>query len=109
MLAEVTQLNSRIAALAPVLNAPEARGLVSVSTAPATTPVDLVAKRAPGSAGIHVFAVAMRDAATRATFRVNQTALTTANVLWENRSIPVVGGGFEDDFGPYGVHAYVLS
>jgi len=107
MLAEVTQLNARITELAAVITNQNATG-VSVTTEPVSVPVAVLAKQGPGSDTITIFAVAMRDAKVRATFRVPSGA--AASVMWEdNRTLPIQGGLFTDQFDSYGVHIYKIK
>jgi hypothetical protein len=52
----------------------------------------------------------MRNAPTKAIFRVNGlSGKAVAEVIDENRRIPVVNGRFEDDFKPYDVHIYCIK
>ncbi len=109
MLAAVTAINGQIRELAPALNAPVTSTTVTVSTSNAAVPVD--ARWAVSPAGRYVFAVAMRDGATTATFRVPSASpplAGTADVIGENRSIPIRAGAFEDTFHGYDVHLYRL-
>lgn len=71
----------------------------------AQVPIHMMVKRYRGAT--YLFAVVMRNGATRGTFKVrNLPAKATAEVLGENRSISVVGGKLEDAFQPYDVHLY---
>ena len=103
MLAGVTALNAQIRELAPVLNSPDISG-ASVKSSEVSVPVDIMAKRYKGST--YLFAAGMRNGNTRASFTVNGISAATAEVIGENRSIPVRQGKFEDDFTAYGVHLY---
>ncbi len=47
----------------------------------------------------------MREQGTKASFTV-KSAKGTAEVIGENRTIPLKNGKFEDDFKPYEVHLY---
>jgi len=59
---------------------------------------------------VYIFAVGMRNAPTKAIFRVNGlSGKAVAEVIDENRRIPVVNGRFEDDFKPYDVHIYCIK
>ena len=100
LLAGVTAINRQIQSLAPALNSPTiAEGVAVTSDAP----VDAIAKRQGDSTW--VFSVAMRDQPAKATFVV-KGATGTAEVLGENRTIPLKDGKFEDAFKPYDVHLY---
>ena len=59
----------------------------------------------------YLFAVAMRRATTSATFSglTNLPSGASVEVLGENRTIPLNGATFSDDFGPYGVHLYKIQ
>ncbi|RPH39363.1 MAG: hypothetical protein EHM91_12485 [Planctomycetota bacterium] len=103
LLAGITAVNKQIQSLAPVLNSPTVVDGVAVTS---DAPVDAIVKRQGDST--YVFAVAMREQAAKATFTV-KGARGTAEVLGENRSIPVKDGTFEDDFKPYDVHLYRIK
>jgi len=102
LLAGVTAINRQIQSLAPALNSPTIPDGVAV-TSPADAPVDAIAKRQGDSTW--VFSVAMREKAAKAVFTV-KGATGSAEVLGENRTIPLKDGKFEDDFKPYDVHLY---
>ncbi len=58
----------------------------------------------------YVFAVAMRNGATKATFTVKGLdGKATAEVIGENRRIPAEGGKFADEFKPFDVHLYKIT
>ena len=104
--AAVEAIDATIAMLAPVLNTRTVTNGVTVSTT-GSIPVDTMLKRQGGAT--YVFAVAMRGAATTATFTLRDfPATATASVIGENRDIAVAGGTFSDDFAPYGVHLYAI-
>jgi hypothetical protein len=107
MLKGVTELNAEITRLAPIINAPDERIGVAVlgGERPQRPPVAAVGKR--GGRDAYVFAVGMRNAETRVAFalpRARNNAV--AEVLGEDRTIPIRDGRFEDVFGPYQVHLY---
>ncbi|MFH1569380.1 MAG: hypothetical protein ABIL09_15395, partial [Gemmatimonadota bacterium] len=105
MLAAVTALNAQIRELAPVLNSPTIGDGVQVTSAAAAVPVAAMVKRYGGAT--YLFAAAMRDGATTATFALaGGPTAGTAEVLGEGRSVPLAGGVLTDAFGPYGVHLY---
>ncbi|MBV8879081.1 MAG: hypothetical protein JO332_03860, partial [Planctomycetaceae bacterium] len=103
LLAGVTAINQQIQSLAPALNSPT---IVDGATVKSESPVDVLVKR-PADA-TYVFAVGMREQATKAAFEV-KGAKGTAEVLGENRTIPLKDGRFEDDFKPYDVHLYRIK
>jgi hypothetical protein len=107
MLAAVTALNRQITELAPVLNRPTERGAATVVTEKPEVPVALMVKRHAGST--YLFAVAMRDKATTATFRLNGMEGKTLEVLDEKRSIVTKNGSFSDRFGPWDAHIYRVA
>jgi hypothetical protein len=108
MLAAVTRLNRQITRLASVLNTPTLREGLRVTTEPSTVPVAAMVKRASGV--LHVFAVAMRETATTATFTLPDLKGRHAiEVLEENRSLTVSDGVFQDRFEPWDVHLYRLK
>lgn len=103
LLAGVTAINQQIQSLAPALNSPTIADGVKVTTRGPEAPVDAIAKR-QGDA-TYVFSVAMRDQGTKASF-VAKGATGAAEVIGENRSIPLKDGTFDDEFKPYEVHLY---
>lgn len=105
MLAAVTALNRQIRNLAPVLNSPTVEGRVEVASSAGDVPIATMFKQHRGST--YLFAVAMRDALTRASFSISGlTGEGAAEVLGEERAIAVQDGKFADDFQPYAVHLY---
>ena len=103
LLAGITAVNKQIQSLAPALNSPTVLdGVATTSDAP----VAAIVKRQGDST--YLFAVAMRDQASKATFTV-KGARGTAEVLGENRSLPVKDGKIEDEFKPYEVHLYRIK
>jgi hypothetical protein len=106
MLAAVTKINRQIGALAPVLNSPTV-------TEPATaiakdSPVDVMVKRYGGAT--YLFAVAMREAPTRALFTLRGlSGQRTVEVLGEDRTREAKDGVFDDDFKSWDVHLYRLA
>jgi hypothetical protein len=103
LLAGVTAINKQIQSLAPALNGPTIPDGVAVTSSDADAPVDAIAKRQGDSTWL--FSAAMRDKAAKASF-VLKGARGSAEVLGENRTIPLKNGKFEDDFKPYEVHLY---
>ncbi len=105
MLEAVTAINRQIHELAPVLNSPTVVDGAVVRSSSSDVPVHAMVKRHGGAT--YLFAVAMRNASTRAEFSLQGVpARATAEVLGENRRIAVQRGRFEDDFKPYEVHLY---
>jgi hypothetical protein len=108
MLAAVTAINAQIRALAPVLNSPSVMDAVTVQSSKADVPVAHMVKRHNGVT--YLFAAAMRNESTRATFKIKVPSKAhIAEVLEESRTIPIHNGAFADNFDPYGVHLYLLS
>lgn len=105
MSAAVAAINRQIRELAPVLNGPPLRGGVTVES---PVPVDAVAKRHGGST--YLFAAAMRNAPSRASFRVRGLrGRAPVEVLGEGRSIGSVDGAFSDDIEGYGVRLFRIA
>lgn len=102
MLEAVTAINRQIRELAPALNSPTIRGEVKVESSDPAAPVDAMVKRHGGRT--FVFAVAMRDRQTTATFRLGGPA--SVEVLGEGRTIQALEGSFTDSFRGYDVHLY---
>jgi len=105
MLAAVTKINHQIHSLARAINSPTVDGAVTVASSNPDVPVSVMTKQLDGDTCI--FAVSMRAPTTKATFTVKGApAGATAEVLGENRSIPLAGGAFADGFTDYEVHVY---
>lgn len=108
MLAAVTRINRRIAALAAVLNGPTVSGRIAVASQNADVPVAVMMKEHNGAA--YVFAVCLRGEDTRAEFAVRGlTGPRTVTVLDEDRTLESRDGVFADDFGPWDVHLYRIA
>jgi hypothetical protein len=106
--AALRQINAQLKELAPILDTRPIGNGVTVSSSNPAAVVDVLLKRFGGAT--YLFAVAMRDAGTRATFSLQRIpAVATAEVLGEGRSIPVADGAFADDFSSYGVHLYRVT
>lgn len=105
MLAAVTGINRQIHDLAPVLNSPTLPDAVEITSSSETVPVDGMVKRHGGAT--YLFTVAMRNGAAKAGFHLPALrGAHTAEVIGENRSLPVRDGRFDDNFAPYQVHLY---
>ena len=104
MLAEVTALNRQMTELAAVLNSPTIQNALTVKTEKPDAPVATLVKRRNGMT--YLFAVAMRDAATEATFRFQGADAASIEVLEEKRTIQAKDGTFQDRFKPWEVHLY---
>ncbi len=102
----VTALNRQILDLAPVLNGPTVTDGLQVTSQDADVPVDILVKRHGG--WTYVFAVAMRDAPTVATFELadRRGATGSVDVMGEDRSVAMAAGSFRDSFDGYAVHLY---
>jgi hypothetical protein len=105
----VSEVNHQILSLAPVLNSPTVPGLLTVKSSDEKVPVSVMVKQLGGAT--YVFAVAMRDGETTASFQFSKVAGgdATAEVIDEGRTIPVKGGAFEDKFKGYEVHIYKVK
>ena len=104
MLAAVTALNRQITRLAPVLNSPTLQNVATVCSSNPEIPVAVMAKRDSGHG--YLFAFAMREGRTEATFDVKDMAGHEVEVLDENRTLTATHGRFTDSFGPWDVHLY---
>ncbi len=109
MKAAVAAINQQIHDLAPVLNTPPIINGGSVASSAQGVPVDMLLKRQGGAT--YIFAVDMRGTATHATFSglTNIPAGAQAEVIGENRQIPITGAAFQDDFSPWAVHLYKIQ
>ncbi len=100
--AEVTTINQRIVALAPVLNAAFADGYVTTSSG-----VRVMTKYGPDGA-FYVFAGSKQHASQTVTFTV--AAGATVEVLFENRTLTITGGKFSDTFADgNAIHIYRIT
>jgi hypothetical protein len=107
MLAAVTALNRQITQLAPVLNTPSLEKAARVQSSNAEVPIAFMVKQHQGST--YVFAVAMRDGKSTATFTLDGfTGDTRVTVLGENRELTASKGAFADTFASWDVHLYQL-
>jgi hypothetical protein len=108
MLAAVTVINRQIAELAPVLNSPTAAGAANVLSDNNAVPIATMARKHDGAT--YVFAVAMRDGQTAATFTAQGLeGERPVEVLGENRTLASEDGVFKDRFAPWDVHLYRLK
>jgi hypothetical protein len=100
---EITTTNRLIHSLAPVLNSPNAKRKINVQSA---VPIATMLKQHEHT--LYLFAVAMRNAPSRAQFAVDGLDDTQADVLGEARNVSIRNGMLEDDFAGYGVHLYKI-
>jgi hypothetical protein len=108
MLSAVTAINRQIMRLAPVLNSPTVRNVVSVSSEDEDVPVAVMTKKHEDA--IYLFAVGMRNGRTTATFTINGLdGEKTIEVLGENRTILSKKGVFKDEFETWDVHLYRVT
>lgn len=100
-------INAQIHELAPALNSPTIDQGAIVKSFNSAAPVDIMVKSHGGAT--YLFAVGMRDVATKATFQVRGLrGKAVAEVIGEDRKIDVNGGKFTDEFKGYGVHLYKI-
>jgi hypothetical protein len=104
MFPAVTRINELVQQLAPVLHSPDISGMVSVESDNAGVPVDILVKTFQDT--LYIFAVAMRDGQTEATFTLTGAFDGDVSVIGEDRELAVSGNSFEDHFEGYGVHLY---
>ncbi|MFC8302331.1 DUF4082 domain-containing protein [Specibacter sp. NPDC057265] len=99
----VTALNAQIKSLAPVLNAPFLDG-----AATSAGEVELSVRVHEGS--LYLFAAATASGSQRVDLSLKCSNATSAAVLGENRSVPVVNGVIADTFADgNAVHLYQLN
>ncbi len=104
----VSRVNHEVAGLASVINSPDIHNGSTVETENYDVPIDWVLKRHQGDT--YVFAVAMRNSATRGLFHIRGIPQrATATIVGEGRSFDVNDGKFVDDFGPYDVRLYRIT
>lgn len=107
MSSAIAKINKQITELAPVLNSPTLKDVVTVESSNKDVPVDVCVKE--NMSTHYIFAVAMRDGPTKAMFTVNNPPhAATVEVLGEDRLIYIRGGQFSDDFKGYEVHLYKI-
>lgn len=107
MLAAITAINRQVHDLAPILHSPTLADRVTVESSPAGTRIACMRKRR-GNAE-YLFAVNLGNQEARATFESGAwPGPNPVEVIDESRSIAPKGGRFEDAFGPYAVHLYVV-
>ena len=100
----VTAVNKQIASLAPVLNAPFLDGAAQVAGGGA----DVAVKTYGGS--LYVLAGSTAATSHSVTVKLACSTGSSAEVLDEGRSVPVVGGAFTDTFADgNAVHLYRLG
>ena len=112
MLTAVTAINRQIHQLAPALNSPSIVNGVTVESSAEGVPIAWMLKRRGDTA--YLFAVNMRNRATRGSFVIRESTLDfgssiSATVLDESRSIAMKDGVLKDEFKPYEVHLYQLQ
>jgi len=105
MIQEVKEINAQVTSLASVLNSPDTNEYAAVQTSNQSVPVDILTKNL-GKTN-YIFAVAMREGRTTATFEVKSGK--TVEVLGEKRTLKIKKGKFTDDFSAYGVHLYRVN
>jgi len=108
MVSAVTTLNAQIKSLAPLLNSADIPGLVSVTSANAAAPIDVMVKA--NGTKLYVFAAVSRAGTTTGMFSIaGMTGNAAVAVLGENRNVAVTAGQFSDAFAANDVHLYVVD
>ena len=106
LVAAVSNLNFQVKSLAPVLNSDNVSNVVQVSSSAPNVPVDFMVKQSGGAA--YIFAAAMRNNSTTATFSLTGIPGGMATALGEGRQIAITNSQFQDSFTGYGVHLYQI-
>jgi hypothetical protein len=106
MLPAVTAINREIRELAPALNSPTLPpSVASVTVEGDSAPIALTARHHGGAT--YLFTVGMRNRPARGAFTLARLpARASAEVIGENRALPVRDGKFTDALPPYGVRLY---
>ncbi|MEX2234812.1 MAG: hypothetical protein WD824_21800 [Cyclobacteriaceae bacterium] len=104
MIQGVKEINEQVTSLAAVLNSPDTE-YAAVHSSNQSVPVDILTKKQDKAN--YIFAVAMREGRTTATFEVKSGK--TVAVLGENRTLKIKKGKFSDEFSGYGVHLYRIT
>jgi hypothetical protein len=99
----VAAINREVLGYAPILNSATIAGAVSIET---TDRIRVGAMLKEHGGAKYLFAVAMRNNATTATFTVEGVQSGRVEVLGEGRDLEVTDGTFTDAFAPYEVHIY---
>jgi hypothetical protein len=100
---EVAKTNQLIKTLSPILKSPNVSGKALVTS---TTPITTMVKLQHNT--VYLFAVGMKNSASRARFTIAGVDKATALVLGEERTVTITNGVFEDWFEGYGVHLYQI-
>lgn len=103
MMAALKPMLGEIHELAPVINSPTVVDGAAVKTA-MDSRVDTLVKRHDGAT--YVLAVNMYRRAEKPEIVVAGVRNGSAEVLFENRTVPVKNGALVDEFAPYAVHRY---
>lgn len=103
MLNAVKQINKEITSLARILNSENTLDFATVNSSNSKVPIDIMTK---SDGTNYIFAVAMRNENTTATFNVKSGE--KAIVIGENRTIDITNGKFIDSFNGFGVHLYQI-
>ncbi len=96
-------INAEVKELAAVLNSPTVEDGAKVE---AGSRVDCLVKK---HAGNYVFCVNMKRQPAKASIHIPGAGDGVVEVLYENRTLPLKGGVFSDEFAPYAVHRYKLK
>jgi hypothetical protein len=108
MLKAVTSLNREITGLASVIKSPAVTNVVMVQSENSKVPVAYTVRQQDGA--LYIFAVAMREGETTATFKLNGIKDDkNVEVINENRTINSKQGEFSDRFGAWDVHLYRIK
>jgi len=106
MQAALAKVNAEVHTLARVLNSATVQSGATVKTALGSR-VDVLVKKHGGAT--YVFAVNMFRKPEKPTITVKGVGNATAEVLFENRTVPMKAGRIVDDFAPYAVHRYKIG
>ncbi len=101
----IKEINARVSSLAPVINSVNGVANVSVLSDNPDVPIHYMTKSYNGQS--YIFAVSMRDGNSNATFYLPSGK--KAEVIGEDRTIPINNNQFNDSFEPYAVHIYKIS
>jgi len=108
MASTVAKINSQITSLASVINGPDLKGVVNVSSLKPDIPIDIMVKKTKEE--IYIFAVTMRNGTTKAKFQINDMKSDRkVQVVGEDRTIDMKSGEFEDEFKIWEVHIYKIA
>jgi uncharacterized protein (DUF1778 family) len=103
---KIASLNKQITCLAPVINTPS-QNFAAVTLDNKEIPIDIMSKEYHGDK--YIFAAAMREGTTTASFTVSPKTDKAVTVISEGRTVNMSKGQFCDVFKPFDIHIYKIN